>query len=227
MRRLAIGLATLMVSIGSVAFGDYAADLEAQATHGGAVSGTDWGDAPGYGQAGFDEDTRVFLGSRWTHDTPGPGWIDDSDDGVSWSSSISPGSSFSLTVDINKVASWASDVRLNVWVDWDQDGVWSDSERAARLYHPPLNMGHNVFNLTANVPASALMGNTWMRAIVVYPDILDFHDDPISPYSSGWYSIWGEVEDYDVSVIPEPSTLAMLIGLGGLGLLGYLHRRRT
>ena len=33
--------------------------------------------------------------------------------------------------------------------------------------------------------------------------------------------------DVVLTSVPEPSTLAMLLGLGGVGLLGYLRRRKS
>jgi hypothetical protein len=75
------------------------------------------------------------------------------------------------------------------------------------------------------------VGNSF-RLLYSQTDPFSFTDLGLTPIAAGDLVTFS-VSDallatgyYTLGLVPEPSTLAMLLGLGGLGLLGYLRRRR-
>ena len=55
----------------------------------------------------------------------------------------------------------------------------------------------------------------------------DFQSLSLPGGYGGWITIDSGSGAVNLNLVPEPSTLAMLLGLGGLGLLGYWRRRRS
>jgi len=93
----------------------------------------DYSDADGYGSARHQTDAWQWLGNSWNAEN-GPKDVDDSDDGVFWSTDggetwghgdIYAGQEVTFRFDFNRVAygNHAYD-QLRVWVDRDQDNVF-------------------------------------------------------------------------------------------------------
>src|SRR5665648_73950 len=90
---------------------------------------------------------------------------------------------------------------LNVWVDWDQDGEFTQINDNVVCYYGLSNNGNNQRSYTFNVPATAALGNTRLRVRLIYND-----NSCNNPCANFYY---GEVEDYTVNVIsPTSITLA-------------------
>ncbi|MCA9248473.1 MAG: hypothetical protein KDA42_15215, partial [Planctomycetales bacterium] len=125
---------------------------------------------------GDDLDT-LFFGPL---DTPPPG----DEDGVTFNSLLVPG--LSATVDI--VASDSG--FLNAWVDFDGDGAWSSAEQIFNNFvlFPGLNAG-----LSFAVPGGADPGSTYAR----------FRFDSGGSLTPTGLAMDGEVEDYEIDIIPD------------------------
>ena len=96
---------------------------------------------------------------------------------------------------------------LNAWIDFGSDGDWGDLED--HIFSAEWLDANTVHMLTFAVPPGAVEGPTFGRFrfcsqmrglsfVGVAPD--------------------GEVEDYMVTIVPEPAALSLL-ALGGLALL--------
>jgi len=84
---------------------------------------------------------------------------------------------------------------LGIWIDWNQDGDFSDTDE--EVVCDAGNGGEGIF--TFDVPAGAILGNTVMRVRIKYSG-----SDCGSPCGSTSY---GEVEDYTINVTSPPSCL--------------------
>jgi len=83
-----------------------------------------------------------------------------------------------------------TDDEIAVWIDWNNDGTFTLSERVG-YFLVGSGVGSNVF--TFDVPANATVGNVVMRVRNSY----SVDDGPIDPCGT---TQWGEVEDYTVNV---------------------------
>ena len=186
---------------------------------------TDYSDAPSpYPDASACCQYWESLGASWSHETsPREPNLDTFDDGVSWDpTKVVPGNTFDLTVIVTAdhtlpcVGYWTEDV--GVWVDWNQDGDFTDAGEQIVTYTGKAYEGQNTWVFPVTVPSDAELGTTWLRA------------------RNDWHWAWGtvgpdgcrlfgEVEDYPITVTPELSTGSLLLlGIAGLGLR---RRRRT
>lgn len=82
---------------------------------------------------------------------------------------------------------YASD-QCGVWIDWNQDGDFSDANETISMTGTP---GEGPYNGTISVPSSATLGNTRMRVRITYSGTLN---------ACGADS-YGEVEDYTINVV--------------------------
>ena len=88
------------------------------------------------------------------------------------------------TMTVTPSASWEAS-KLSVWVDWNQDGDFDDSNKATVVN------GSGPYEVSLNVPDGAKKGETRMRIRLSYSNGLS------TPCGMGWT---GEVEDYTVNV---------------------------
>src|SRR5690606_21057699 len=84
---------------------------------------------------------------------------------------------------------------LNLWVDFDGDGTWTDSEHVVAATY--LSAGTDTLVFT--VPAGAQTGATWAR--------LRLTDHPGEVFPTGAVS-GGEVEDYPVTISASEASVA-------------------
>ncbi|EAY28951.1 GEVED domain-containing protein [Microscilla marina] len=95
---------------------------------------------------------------------------------------VSVGQTHNLTV--TPSASW-EDSKLSVWVDWNQDGDFNDSNEANVV------TGVGPYSIELDVPAGAKLGETRMRIRLSYANSMN------EPCGNSWT---GEVEDYTLKV---------------------------
>jgi len=130
------------------------------------------------------------------------GGIDD-EDGITFTSPLGVGSPAGLDAIVSQVGF------LNAWVDFNADGDWDD---AGEQVFSDVAVVAGVNSLTIAVPGLATLGDTYAR----------FRLDSgggLTPYG---LASDGEVEDYRVSIVPEPSALSLV----ALGLTGWAAFRR-
>ena len=129
------------------------------------------------------------------------------------------------------------DDQIKVWVDWNgdlqfdnstgsiemilydkwdkgitqiADNIWKDNNNkdSSYVYDYPTNppaILQKTFTAKFDVPDDAVLGTTWLRARVSCDHLL-----LDSPYGEYWQ---GEVEDYELNVVPVPSGI-ILAGIG-------------
>ncbi|NKQ35254.1 MAG: isopeptide-forming domain-containing fimbrial protein [Chloroflexi bacterium] len=81
---------------------------------------------------------------------------------------------------------------LTAWIDFNGDGDWDD---AGELVANDVGVSSGSFNLTVNVPGTAASGTTYAR----------FRLSPIQGVSPTGTVMGGEVEDYQVQLVPPPT----------------------
>ncbi|NOX85320.1 MAG: hypothetical protein GXO86_05055 [Chlorobi bacterium] len=141
------------------------------------------------GGSGYGKITRVQMGS--IDNTSG--WTTGYDDYTSLSTNVAVLGSPSLTV-TNGTSD--VDIDLGVWIDWNQDGDFYDTDE--QVVCDPDGGGAGTF--TISVPAHAKLGSTRMRLRTKY-----WNSDCGSPCGS---TSNGEVEDYTVNVVAGTNTWA-------------------
>jgi hypothetical protein len=163
------------------------------------------------------------------------------DDGVWWS--VDDGSTWghdTLSVGDNVVFRfdlWGSDSgehdynQVKAWVDWNQDGVWSNDPTEIVLEEQVFQTPNNpnpVPSITSLISGSYLItddmiGELWLRARAQCNHV---PFGSMTPYGDYWQ---GEVEDWQLTVdqpaaAPEPATI-LLMSAGLFGLVGARIRR--
>ncbi|MBW2245177.1 MAG: hypothetical protein JRH01_24655 [Deltaproteobacteria bacterium] len=124
--------------------------------------------------------------------------IPDDEDGILFVSPLIPGATAEISV------SASGHGFVNAWIDFAGDGDWHDAGDNI-FADVPLVPGVSV--LSISVPTSAVIGTTYAR----------FRLNSYGGLSATGLAFDGEVEDYQVSIVPEPRT-APLVGLGLLVL---------
>jgi hypothetical protein len=181
----------------------------------------DFGDAPSYygtldadGGAKHGAEGNLFLGAIIDDEHDGqPSFGTDGDDlaglddedGITFSSPLAAGELATL----NAIATGAG--LLNAWIDFNADGDWDDADEQI---FADVALAGGVNPLSMAVPGGAILGDTYAR----------FRFDSgggLTPYGVAWD---GEVEDYRVSIVPEPTTALLLAG--GLAAMAVRSRRR-
>ena len=108
-----------------------------------------------------------------------------------------------------------SSENLSVWVDWNQNGLFEDSEE---VYSYLTSSGTGSFSGTFTVPLTAVAGTTKMRVRSAYYYYSYYDDDGVFPCSTIYY---GEAEDYTFTVISSCSPMAAVTaGVGGPACAG-------
>ena len=147
----------------------------------------DFGDAPSsYGLSLADNGARhqfnesgLYLGNSVNGESV-PKAVDDSDDGVSFLTGLEAGLDALIRVTSSKEG------YLNAWFDWNQNGVFDESEQAIASY--TLVEGDNY--ILVDIPAEAVIGDTWIR----------FRATEDANVAANGGVANGEVEDYQQSV---------------------------
>lgn len=131
----------------------------------------------------------------------------DDEDGVVFNTPLIPGQQANIIVTCSLIG------KLDAWVDFNADGDWQDAGEQI-FNNLPVNAGPN--NLFFQVPASAVTQQT------TYARFRFSSMGGLAP--TGWF-LNGEVEDYPVTPVPEPSTI-ILMAAGLVGLGGFIVVRR-
>ncbi|MCF7789523.1 MAG: putative Ig domain-containing protein, partial [Prosthecobacter sp.] len=170
-----------------------------------ANAATDYSDYSGFGNASSTVNSRLKIGSLTDSesvitanatatgdDTTGS----DDEDGVTVPASIVSGTSGSLTVNVTNTI--GSSTFLNVWIDFNRNGVLTDSGEQIATNTVIANYTSNS-NKTVNftVPAAASLGAAGVRVR------LTSTSNPGATSSSGY----GEVEDYVTTIVCPTITL--------------------
>lgn len=129
--------------------------------------------------------TGLFLGTGVTNEMngqPGTTATLDSDDGVTAPASLTPGTNAQFTVTASQAG------RLDVFIDFNGNGVFESNERVTSVGGLIVNAGSNV--VTVSVPSNASVGQRGAR----------FRLSSIGGLNATGLASDGEVEDYFVTV---------------------------
>jgi len=168
-----------------------------------AVGEYDWGDTPDtydYPTVATDDGARHFIsgpfmgvtidsefdGQPSSDATGDDGDGNDDDDGVSFTSDVVVGLEATLNISVG-----GSPGLLDAWIDFNGDGDWKDSGEQV-FSSEPLSVGPNP--LSFNVPSNATDGTTFAR----------FRISTLGGLTTSGEAENGEVEDYQVTVLPAP-----------------------
>jgi len=156
-----------------------------------------------YPYAEHEDGFWQYLGADW-----------EANDGISWTP-FAPGQLAYIDITVNSEGEFEW---LSLWIDWDQSGSWENNELMVDLQQVWFDVGATTLTEVITVPSSAILGTTWMRARFGFD----------GPYSPDGFAFYGEVEDYQVDVVPEPNTILLLAsGLAGIaGYTGIRFRRK-
>ncbi|MCY1635873.1 choice-of-anchor L domain-containing protein [Marinifilum sp. D737] len=100
------------------------------------------------------------------------------------------------TANIEVVNSWGYPVYLRLWVDWNQDGDFNDSNEEINV-----SDGRNSAAVIITIPENAVLGKTRMRVK------LDYNNNSDPCQSSHFY---GEVEDYTLNILPKMPVVSLV-----------------
>lgn len=128
----------------------------------------------------------------------GAGYIDYT---ATHSASQVQGSTFDFNVNIG--GGWSQGVKI--WVDWDQDGEFSDATEMA--YSSPTTSAVG-FSGTITVPVDAVPGNTRMRVKCVFASTI---------FGACGSTTFGETEDYEFIVVSLVDCEEVALAAGTLG----------
>jgi len=104
-----------------------------------------------------------------------------------------------VTYTANVSASGEADLGYVIWIDYNDDGFFdNETERAATVGMLPGAISDDIYGITLPIPADATLGAHRLRIRTVAGES-GYDIDPCAEY-------WdGEVEDYTVNIIPQPS----------------------
>ncbi|PID49416.1 MAG: hypothetical protein CR991_06640 [Proteobacteria bacterium] len=190
------------------------------------AAGYDWGDAPASYNGSFDTSHLIhpdfYLGTSVDAESGPPAPLDgtgddvtgsDDEDGITLPATFMPGDTVTLRAKVNGAAGY-----LSAWIDWDADGYFSQAEYVAANIQDggsedtdgEVN-GTIVFDVS--VPATASAGDTYAR--FRWSDKFGLGpSDNITNYTKGASvkmnastDVFGEIEDYAVTVMGSSNTL--------------------
>ena len=122
------------------------------------------------------------------------------------STSVEQGGVYQLNVKVNTDGNWT--VNTKAWVDWNQNYVFEVGEEYS--LGSALNTTNGITSLSPlniTVPSGATLGETRMRIVSVEAS------DPV-PLACGT-QLYGEAEDYKLSIIPPTGLPVELLYFGG------------
>ena len=128
------------------------------------------------------------------------------------STTVEQGGVYQLNVKVNTDGNWT--VNTKVWVDWNQNYVFEVGEEYS--LGSALNTTNGITSLSPlniTVPSGATLGETRMRIVSVEAS------DPV-PLACGT-QLYGEAEDYKLSIIPPTSLPVELLYFEGFGYQHY------
>jgi hypothetical protein len=128
------------------------------------------------------------------------------------STAVEQGGIYQLNVKVNTDGNWT--VNTKVWIDWNQNYIFEVGEEYS--LGSALNTTNGITSLSPlniTVPNGATLGDTRMRIVSVEAS------DP-APLSCGT-QLYGEAEDYKLSIIPPTGLPVELIYFDGFGYQHY------
>ena len=120
-----------------------------------------------------------------------------SDDGFDFSTvNLIPGRDATISFYVTNTT--GQQAYLNGWIDFNGDGTWNTGSGSTEIVANSLKVQPGENTLTIHVPADAVVGNTFARFRLSLQPAL-------SP--KGADVVGGEVEDYQVSILPPPGQI--------------------
>jgi hypothetical protein len=105
--------------------------------------------------------------------------------------------------------------QVQAWADWNQNKIWETNELIVN-WSGTIKSDNQVITKLFTVPNTAKEGNTWIRTRISSGII------PPAPDGVTWR---GEIEDYEIEVVPEPCSMVLIAT--GLTCLVMVSRRRN
>jgi len=125
----------------------------------------------------------------------------DDEDGVVFNTSLIAGQATSITISANTSAVGNNACKLNAWIDYNQNGDWSDPGEQITAIDQNINSDASI-TITPIVPINAEYGSTYAR----------FRCSTAGGDSSIGAAFDGEVEDYRVYIQPDPTVVSVDFG---------------
>jgi hypothetical protein len=107
---------------------------------------------------------------------------------------IAPGNTYPITIDIQYSSTSSSSAYVEVYIDYNRDGVFTEPDETA--FGASFNSAGPI-NGTITVPNNALVGNTMMRIVAEHYAANGAAVNPCGTYT------YGETEDYTIMVAPK------------------------
>ncbi|MFQ6133780.1 MAG: GEVED domain-containing protein [Armatimonadota bacterium] len=173
----------------------------------------EWSDAHDYPTASHRSQQREWLGPSWSKERE-PRSRDTYDDGIQFDvTRVHAGDAFDLTatihVALDPTGAATRAETLRVWIDWDHNERFDPDEMVVD-HTETLPTGTTVERtFRIRPPEDAKAGDTWVRARLGWAE----EDGELGPNGP---REWGEVEDYEIDVVP------VLWPLGGAGALAFI-----
>jgi hypothetical protein len=152
--------------------------------------------------------TSVTFGTISNTSIGGPAYSDF----TSQSTTVEQGGIYQLNVNVNTDGNWT--VNTKVWIDWNQNYIFEVGEEYS--LGSAINTANGITSLSPlniTVPSGATLGETRMRIVSVEAS------DP-APLACGT-QLYGEAEDYKLSIIPPTGLPVELLYFEGYGYNHY------
>ena len=152
--------------------------------------------------------TSVTFGTISNTSIGGPSYSDF----TTQSTTVEQGGIYQLNVNVNTDGNWT--VNTKVWIDWNQNYVFEVGEEYS--LGSALNTANGITSLSPlniTVPSGATLGETRMRIVSV-------ESSDLAPLACGT-QLYGEAEDYKLSIIPPTGLPVELLYFEGFGYQHY------
>ncbi len=160
----------------------------------------------------YGDSTEDLANTASDDDTPNDpvGGVDDEDGIASFTALSTSNTSYQTTLSVSNSA--AIPANVYAWIDFDQDGIWEESERATLAADSITPTGSTV---AAGVNGTILLnwsglsglsqGNAYVRVRITTDtiDITDEADNGVQDDAAVLRANDGEVEDYLLSIVPS------------------------